>query len=132
MNQGISQRLRLNGAAMLFCLALLLSPPVVAEADNAGNHIDPYERALQYWQSKATFDTKIIKGKSAIARDHPWQVALLNASIPDPLYAHFCGGTLITEQWVLTAAHCVARRKETELMVLTGTDRLIGEDKRKG
>ena len=118
---------------MLFCLTLLLSPQAVGGADNAQNHVDPYEKALQYWQSKATFDTTIIKGKSAIVGDLPWQVALLNASIPDPLYAHFCGGTLITNQWVLTAAHCVARRKETELMVLTGTDRLNwGGQKKKG
>ena len=43
----------------------------------------------------------------------------------------FLRGTLITNQWVLTAAHCVARRKETELMVLTGTDRLNWGGQRK-
>ena len=91
MSQRISQRLMFNGVALLFCLTLLLSPQAVVGADNAQNHIDPYEKALQYWQSKATFDTTIIKGKSAIVGDHPWQVALLNASIPDSLYAHFCG-----------------------------------------
>ena len=101
---------------MLFCLTLLLAPRVVVGADNAENHTDPYDRALRNWQSKAPLNTKIMKGRSAAFGDRPWQVGLLTASIPDPLYAHFCSGTLITDQWVVTAAHCVAGRQGTELI----------------
>ena len=109
---------------MLFCLTLLLAPQVVVGADNAENHTDPYDRALRNWQSKAPLNTKILKGRSATFGDRQWQVGLLNASIPDPLYAHFCSGTLITDQWVVTAAHCVAGRQGTELIVLVGTNSL--------
>jgi secreted trypsin-like serine protease len=124
ISQGISQRLTFIGAAMLFCLTLLLAPRVVAAADNTQNHIDPYDRALRNWQSKAPLNTKIMKGRSAAFGDRPWQVGLLNASIPDPLYGHFCSGTLITDHWVVTAAHCVAGRQGTELIVLVGTNSL--------
>ena len=124
ISQRISQRLRFTDAAMLFCLTLLLAPQSVVGADKAENHTDPYERALRNWQSKAPLNTKIMKGRSASFGDRPWQVGLLNASIPDPLYAHFCSGTLITDQWVVTAAHCVAGRQGTELMVLVGTKSL--------
>ena len=64
--------------------------------------------------------------------DRPWQVAILNSSIPDLLYAHFCSGTLIPRHWVVTAASCVAQRQATELMVLTGTNSLnFGGEKKK-
>ncbi|XP_074594184.1 trypsin-like [Brevipalpus obovatus] len=47
---------------------------------------------------------RIIGGREASRGSWPWQVALLNHhSIP------YCGGTIITPQFVLTAAHCVRR-----------------------
>jgi secreted trypsin-like serine protease len=105
-------------------LSFLLAPQAVSGADDAKNDADPYERALQNWQNKTPLSSKIIKGRSVALGDRRWQVAILNASIPDPLYAHFCSGTLITAHWVVTAARCVARRQATELTVLTGTNSL--------
>ncbi len=42
---------------------------------------------------------KVIGGQPAIPRSWPWQVALFDGGI-------LCGGSLINNQWIVTAAHC--------------------------
>jgi len=44
---------------------------------------------------------RITNGQPAAACQFPWQVAII---IDDQ---YFCGGSLISKNWVLTAAHCV-------------------------
>ena len=44
---------------------------------------------------------QIVGGEEATAHTYPWMAALF----VDGKY--FCGGTLISDEWVLTAAHCV-------------------------
>ncbi|KAL7035117.1 hypothetical protein ACKWTF_008233 [Chironomus riparius] len=51
------------------------------------------------------FTLKIIGGKVARRGAWPWQVAILNR-----YKEAFCGGTLISPNWVLTASHCVRKR----------------------
>lgn len=48
---------------------------------------------------------RIIGGKSARKGQWPWQVAIFNR-----FKEAFCGGTLISPIWVITAAHCVRKR----------------------
>jgi secreted trypsin-like serine protease len=43
---------------------------------------------------------RITGGNTAARGQFPWQIALIID------YAWFCGGSLISAQWVLTAAHC--------------------------
>jgi secreted trypsin-like serine protease len=49
----------------------------------------------------------IAGGTAANIQDYPWQVAILNNQFHEPLRAQTCGGSIIYDRWVLTAAHCV-------------------------
>ncbi|CAB4026288.1 MAM and LDL-receptor class A domain-containing 1-like isoform X1 [Paramuricea clavata] len=44
---------------------------------------------------------KIVGGQDATPGEWPWQVALLRGTFP------FCGGSFVSNQYVITAAHCV-------------------------
>lgn len=44
---------------------------------------------------------KIVGGQNAFPGEWPWQVALMDKK------GIFCGGSLVSNQYVITAAHCL-------------------------
>ncbi|XP_069102568.1 chymotrypsinogen A-like [Argopecten irradians] len=58
--------------------------------------------------------TKIVGGTIASPGEYPWQVSLRYAG------QHMCGGTLISDQWVLTATHCFEDTGTSHWTVATG------------
>src|SRR5215212_3750601 len=65
-------------------------------------------------------DIRIVGGTAAGTGEYPWQVAVLKKQ--GQLY-FICGGTLIADQRVVTAAHCTSG-SASSLKVLVGTQRL--------
>ncbi|XP_034029084.1 LOW QUALITY PROTEIN: chymotrypsin-like elastase family member 2A [Thalassophryne amazonica] len=52
--------------------------------------------------------SKVVGGDDVRPHSWPWQVSLQYQSGSN--FYHTCGGTLISSQWVLTAAHCIGSR----------------------
>ncbi|MBZ4419774.1 DUF1986 domain-containing protein [Myxococcus sp. RHSTA-1-4] len=87
-----ASRSRLSSGGVLLCLAL-----VVPQAGCLSSEVE--EVAVEPTASMAS---EIIGGTVADVGEYPWQAQL---SVPG--YSHYCGGSLIDSDWVLTAAHCV-------------------------
>jgi len=55
--------------------------------------------------------SRIIGGRIAEKNEFPWQVSL--QLMESGVKTHICGGSIISDSWIITAAHCVKKKKKS-------------------
>ncbi|KAI4469723.1 polyserase-related [Holotrichia oblita] len=67
-----------------------------------------------------TGDWKVVGGSNAATGAYPFIVSLRSSS-----NSHFCGGSIINNLWVLTAAHCLVGSSASSVNAVVGTNTLL-------
>lgn len=81
------------------------------------------ESAIEDLESEISY--RIIGGTPAAENAWPWQVAYYMRADDGSLTLR-CGGSVINQNWILTAAHCIASRNARDYVVVEGTTRIEG------
>ena len=58
---------------------------------------------------------RVIGGFAAIVENIPWQVCIRGRDLQQ-----FCAGTLITPTWIVTAAHCMFKKRPRDYLLTAG------------
>ncbi len=96
-----------------------------------GQNLKFANEPMTAYEQEQLITPKIVGGTVAGPNDNPFQVALLTKSNPDNFNAQFCGGTLVSPNMVVTAAHCSDFVTAGQVQVLTGTRLLDGSGVRR-
>ena len=103
-------------------IGMLVVAPTTAQQslkDMTHKGSKPYLEQVEKYLSGAL--GKIVGGKPAQPGQFPWQVSLGVSWIPEAAGAHFCGGTIYNDRWIVTASHCVDGNTPDTIVVTAGT-----------
>ncbi|XP_036281107.1 serine protease 52-like [Pipistrellus kuhlii] len=65
-----------------------------------------------YTQAEKPTNLKILGGQSADITEFPWQVNIFDQG------KHLCGGSILSEWWILSASHCFIKRNISTLEII--------------
>lgn len=96
---------------------ILLATVVVAFGDWAPRTEKELLDAISQWEGR------IVGGRDAQRGQFPHQVSLRNAN------GHFCGGSILNNNWILTAAHCLQETngEPARIRVIVGALRRLND-----
>ncbi|XP_027778209.2 serine protease 38 [Marmota flaviventris] len=105
---GSSRRAALG---FLLLVLLLLQTPLARATAAAHQHLKSSGNSLSSAVAcgRRAVQGKILGGVSAPPGKWPWQVSVQYAGF------HVCGGSILNEYWVLSAAHCFGRDKSIQI-----------------
>jgi hypothetical protein len=73
------------------------------------SEIGPGEHLFPFFTGTRSRDVKITGGTGTVISDFPWQVYVIAGN-------YRCGGSIINENWILTAAHCTKNSDGTAIL----------------
>lgn len=91
-------------------LVLLMSPIGLAEAVPDAGAVDQETADPKLSVIQLEDDVRIVGGQFALANQIPWQASL---RIRKTDGSYLCGGSVVAEGWVLTAAHCLEDKQQS-------------------
>ncbi len=103
-----------------FLIAFVLSAIVSSAMAQDTPGSDRLDSRLADLQSEVSY--RIVGGSPAKEGAWPWQVVIYMRAATGILMR--CGGSIVHERWVITAAHCIKSRDKDDYFIVEGANRI--------